>query len=109
MKLNKLKNAVRFYYMEFPLLLSRLRTLLVSTRMQIRSLASLSRLRILCCHKLWHRSQRWLGSHIAVAGWCRLAPAALTQPLTWEQTYAVAVALKRKKMIPLYTSKTAKI
>ena len=36
-------------------------------RLQVRSLASLSGLRIWCCRELWCRSQTWLGSHIAVA------------------------------------------
>ena len=31
------------------------------------SLASLSGLRIWCCHELWCRLQMWLRSHIAVA------------------------------------------
>ena len=35
---------------------------------EVWSLASLSRLRIWCCCKLWHhRAQIWLGSHVAVA------------------------------------------
>ena len=29
--------------------------------------------------------------------WCRLAVAALFQPLAWELTYATGVAIKRKK------------
>ena len=33
---------------------------MMSVRMQIQSLALLSGLRILYCHKLWHRSQMWL-------------------------------------------------
>ena len=36
-------------------------------RTQVRSLASLSGLRIQRCHELWHRSQARLGSHVAVA------------------------------------------
>ena len=35
-------------------------------RMQVRSLASLSGLRIKCCHELWYRSQTHLGSGVAV-------------------------------------------
>ena len=35
---------------------------LVSMRTQVQSLASLSGLRIQCCHELWYRSQTWLGS-----------------------------------------------
>ena len=38
----------------------------VSIRMQVRSLASLSRLRIQCCHELWCRLQMWLRSCFAV-------------------------------------------
>ena len=36
-------------------------------RMQVQSLASLSGLRIHCYRELWCRSQKWIGSHIAVA------------------------------------------
>ena len=36
-------------------------------RLQDRSLALLSGLRIQCCHELWCRSQMWLGSDVAVA------------------------------------------
>ena len=36
-------------------------------RLRVRSLASLSGLRIWLCHVLWCRSQTWLGSRIAVA------------------------------------------
>ena len=53
---------------EFPSWLSRLRNWLVSTRMHVWSLASLSGLSIQCSHELWCRLQTWLGSHI-VAGW----------------------------------------
>ena len=72
--------------------LSGLRTRLVSMRMCVRSLASLSGLRIQLCHKLRHRSYPsllWL--------WRRPAAAAPVQPLAWELTYAPGVALKRKK------------
>ena len=41
-------------------------TQLVSVRLQVQSLASISGLRLQCCHKLWYRSQMWLGSHGAV-------------------------------------------
>ena len=36
-------------------------------RMQVRLLASLSGLRIRCCHELWHRLQMRLGSRVSVA------------------------------------------
>ena len=42
------------------------RTRLVSMRMQVRSLALFSGLRISCCHELWCRSQTRLRSGIAV-------------------------------------------
>ena len=40
---------------------------LVSVRTQVWSLASLSGLRIWCCHEMWCRSQMQLGSDMAVA------------------------------------------
>ena len=61
------RHGVNIYGMEFPLWL-RLRTQLVSMRMQVQPLVSLSRLRIQHCHRLWHS----------------LAAAALLQPLAWE-------------------------
>ena len=48
--------------------------------MWVRSLASLSGLRIWHCHELW----------------CRLAAAALIQHLAWELPYAVGAVLKKK-------------
>ena len=71
--------------LEFPLWLSRLRTWLVSMRMWVWSLASLSELRIWCCHELWYRWQTRLGSCIACL-W--LAAVALIRPLAWELAYA---------------------
>ena len=40
---------------------------LVSMRLRVRSLASLSGLRIQCCRELWYSLQMWFGSHVAVA------------------------------------------
>ena len=53
--------------MEFPLWLSKLRTQCVSMKRRVRSLASLSELRIRHCHELWCRSQMWLRPGVAVA------------------------------------------
>ena len=50
-----------------PIVAQHKRTWLVSMRMQVRSLASLSGLRIWRCHVLQGRSQTWLGSCMAVA------------------------------------------
>jgi len=51
---------------EFLLWLNMLRTWPVSMRMQVRSLASLSGLRIWFCHELRCRSRTWLTSRVAV-------------------------------------------
>ena len=53
--------------LEFPLWLSRLKPQLVSMRMQVRSLALISGVRIQLCCELWCRSQMGLGSAVAVA------------------------------------------
>ena len=53
--------------MEFPLRLGRLRPRLVSMRMRVQSLASLSGLRIWSCRELQRRSQMQLRSGVAVA------------------------------------------
>ena len=64
--------------------------------MQVQSLALLSGLRILRCRELWHRSQIWLGSRIAVA-MHRPAVTALIVSLAWEPPHAVGAALIKKK------------
>ena len=51
--------------------------------MWVQSLASLSGLRIWCCHELW----------------CRAAAVALIRPLAWEPPYAVGAALKKTKRL----------
>ena len=51
---------------EFLLWLSGLRIWLTSMKMQVRSLASFSGLKIQCCRKLQHRSQMWLGACTAL-------------------------------------------
>ena len=63
-------------------------------RLPVRSLASLSGLRIQCCHGVGHRC----GSDLALL-WllCRPAAIALIQPLAWEIPYAMSAALKSKK------------
>ena len=50
-----------------PIAAQRKRIWLASMRTQVRSLASLSGLRIWCCHELWCRSQMQLGFSVAVA------------------------------------------
>ena len=70
-------------------------------RLQVRSLASLSGLRIWRCHELWCRCSSdpmllWL--------WCRPAAEALIGPLAWELPYAAGTALK-SRYIHTYTNK----
>ena len=65
-------------------------------RIWIQSLASLSGLRIWCCHELWGRSQMRLRSRIALAVAWPVA-AALIRPLAWELPCASGMALKKKK------------
>ena len=45
-------------------------TRLGTMRSQVRSLPSISGLRICCCCELWCRSQMWIGFDVAVAGSC---------------------------------------
>ena len=55
-------------------------------------LASLSGLRIWCCHELWYRLQARLRSGVTVAV-VRAVATAPIQPLAWESPYAVGAAL----------------
>ena len=65
-------------------------------RLRVRSLASLSGLRIGRCHKLWC-SRRHSSDLVLLWLWCRPAAAAPIWPLTWEPPYSVGAALKRQK------------
>ena len=66
-------------------------------RTQVRSLASLSGLRIRRGRELRCRSQMRLGSRVAVAVVQASSCSSLIQPLAWEPPYAACVALKSKK------------
>ena len=61
---------------------------LVSMRMRVLSLASLSGSGIQGSHELWYRLQTWLGSQVADPRllwlWRRLAAIAPIRPLAWE-------------------------
>ena len=57
-------------------------------RLQVRSLALLSGLRLWHCCELWCRLQTWLRSRVAVA---------LLRPLAWEPPYAAGAALEKAK------------
>ena len=69
--------------------------LIVSTRTQVQSLDLLSGLRILCCHELWCRPQKRLGSHdpmlLWLWLWCGPASTAPIRPPTKKK--------KRKKLL----------
>ena len=67
-------------------------------RMQVRSLTSLSGLKIQHFHKLWLRLQMRHKSSIAVAvAVVQASAAALIRPLAQELPYAVSMVVKRKK------------
>ena len=91
--------SIRKNFREFPLWLSKLRTRLVSTRMQVQSLASLSRLSIRPCRQLWCRSvgHRHSSDPTLLLLWHRPAAAAPNQPLAWELPCAASAALKKRE------------
>ena len=69
------------------------------TRLWVRSLALLSRLRIRCCMScgVVHRHglvPAWLWL------WCRLVATALIKSLAWEPPYATGAALEKTKRTP---------
>ena len=72
------------------------RTQLVSMRMQVQSLASLSGLRIQHCPVSCGVGCRCSLDLVAVCLWHRLAATALIRTLAWEIPYASGVALKSK-------------
>ena len=79
-----IKKKSKFYSSGVPVLAQWKRIWLVSMRIQVRTLASLSGLRIWHCGELWFR-------------WHRLAATALIWHLAWEPPYALGAALKRPK------------
>ena len=66
-------------------------------RLRVRSLASLSGLRIQCCLELWCGSQMRLGSPALLWLWHRLVATAPMGPLAWELPYATGMALEKTK------------
>ena len=58
--------SLKLFPLGVPVMAQQL-TNLISLRMRVRSLASLSGLRIQCCCELWCRLQMQLGCHAAVA------------------------------------------
>ena len=85
---------------EFPLRLSGLRTQLVSMRIRVQSLASLSGLRIWHCYGVGHGC----GSDLKLLWlWHRPAAAAPIGSLAWEPPYAAgAKKPKEKKRFPQF-------
>ena len=75
----------------------RKRIRLGTMRLRVRSLTSLSGLRIRRCRELWCRPQMWLGYLVLLWLWHWLAAMALIRPLAWEPPCAESVALKRQK------------
>ena len=80
-----------------PIVAWRKQTWLGSMRMWVRSLTSLSGLKIQRCRELWCTLQMWCGSDLALLWpWCRPAAVALIRPLAWELPQAAGAALKSK-------------
>ena len=79
-----------------PVVVLRKQIWLVTMRLRVGSLASISGLRIQRCCELWHRLQTWLGADVSVAMY-RPAAITLIRPLAWEPPYATGAALKSKK------------
>ena len=79
-----------------PVMVQPKRIWLGDMRLRVRSLVSLSGLRIWRCCELWCRSQMRLRSSI-VWLWCRPAATAPIRDLAWEPPQAVGVALKKRQ------------
>ena len=78
------------------------RTQLVSMRMQVLSIASISGLRIRHCRELWCKSSYVVGRRPGSDPellwlWRKPAAIALTRPLAWELPHATGATLKRQK------------
>ena len=69
---------------------------MVPMRMQVPSLASLSGLRVSCCHSCCV-GYRCSSDPVFLGQWHRLAAAALIQPPAWALSYAAGAAIKKKK------------
>ena len=80
---------------QFLLWLIELRTSLVSVRMLVQSLASLSRLKIWLCHKLWCGVGHRLGLDVVLL-WLWPAAAAPIRSLAWELHVQQVRPLKKK-------------
>ena len=80
----------------FLLWLRGLRTQLVSMRMQVRSLALLSELRIWCCCELCVGCRYGLDLSLLWL-WCRPAATAPIRSLAWEPPYAAGAAPEKTK------------
>ena len=71
-------------------------TQLASMRTWVRSLASLSGLRIWSCHELGI-GHRHSSNPLLLWLWRRLVATVLIEPLAWEPPFAAGAALKEKK------------
>ena len=94
--------------LEVPIIELQKRIWLVSMRMRVRSLFSISGLRIQHCRELWCRLKTWLRSLLWLWLWCRLAATPPTRPLAWELPYTSGAALKSKKQKQKKTNEVPK-
>ena len=81
--------------MGVPIMVQWKRIRLVTMRLQVRSLASLSGLWIRHCLGLWCSCRCGLDP-VLLWLWCRPAAVVLVEPLAWESPYALGAALKSK-------------
>ena len=89
---------LKFFIAGIPVMAQQKRVQIESMRMWVRSLASLSGLRIWHCHELWCRSQMRRSSDLALMWlWCRPAAVVPIWPLAWELPYAMGAALKKQE------------
>ena len=79
-----------------PIVVQQVKNPTLSVRTRVRSLASLSGLRIWRCCQLWRRSQMQLGSSVTWL-WHMSAAVVWIPPEAWECLHAASVALKRKR------------
>ena len=91
-----------------PVVAQQKRIWLVSMRMWVQSLATLSGSGIRGCRELWCRSQA-SSDPLLLWLWYRPAAVAPIQPLAWELPYADGAALKSKKKSPSKCSIVSKM
>ena len=94
---------LRCSFLGVPIVAQQRQIQLVSMRMRVRSLASLSGLRVWRCCELWCRSQIELGSRVVVA-MVQAGTCSYDSALSLGTSYAAGTALKSKKKKKMFIS-----